>query len=170
MLKWTLGALAALGLAAAARAEEKINDELFIQKAASCNKFEIDSSNLALQRATNANVRKFAQMMVDDHMKCGEEFKALLQRKGVQPPEGLSEKARQKVADLSKLSGNDFDQKYWKYQIDAHEEAVKLFQQAATQVKDSDLRAFAEKTLPKLQEHQAHLRKMSVGGVGGRDR
>ena len=58
----------------------------FIDKVAVANKFEIDTSQLALQYGKAQDVKTFAQQMIDDHTKAGEDFKASLAEAKIDPP------------------------------------------------------------------------------------
>ena len=56
-----------------------------MKKAAISNLFEIQSNQLALQKSQNEQVKKFAQMMVDDHTKAGEQLKSTLSTAKIDP-------------------------------------------------------------------------------------
>ena len=57
------------------------------------------------------------------------------------------------IKHLQGLKGPDFDQAYMKDMVRDHKEAVKLFQKEAESGEDNDLKTFASKTLPTLQDH-----------------
>jgi len=59
---------------------------------------------------------------------------------------------------LSGLSGDAFDREYIKMMVKDHEKDVKEFEKASTKAKDTDVRAFAAKTLPTLREHLQQVR------------
>jgi putative membrane protein len=69
----------------------------------------------------------------------------------------LSEKptaAQQRMQDkLAKEQGADFDKAYMSHMQDDHRKAVSLFEKQAKSGDDAELKAFAQKTLPTLQEH-----------------
>ena len=136
--------------------------EAFAEMAASSNMFEIKSSELALERAENEDVRAFAEKMVQDHTRAGEEMKAAAEAEGVTPPEAMVEKHQAQLDQLEAVEGDTFEQAYLAAQATAHDEAVSLFDTYATQGKEGALRDFAAKTLPTLQEH-----KESVHGLTG---
>jgi putative membrane protein len=73
---------------------------------------------------------------------------------------------------LSKLSGAEFDRAYMRQMVKDHEDAVKLFQRESTRGKDAELKAWAGKTLPALQEHLRLAREINtrVGGGSSRDK
>src|SRR3546814_12626244 len=98
--------------------------------------------------------------MVQDHTKVGEELAALASKKGYTPPEGPSLLQKAKIKTLS-LTDDGFDEMYIdNLGVSAHEDAVKLFQDAAANAKDADVKAFAAQNLPALQEHLTMAKTM----------
>jgi putative membrane protein len=127
----------------------------FAAVAGSSNMFEIESSEIALDKATNDAVRQFAQQMVDDHTAAGEKMKAAAEADGVTPPAGLAEKEQAELEKLQAAEGADFDAAYVLAQVAAHDEAVALFQSFSENGQESALRGFAAETLPTLEEHRS---------------
>lgn len=132
------------------------SDKEFFPAAASAGMLEIETSKLALATSQNADVKAFAQKMVDDHTKAAEELKAIAATKNVTLPTAMV-KHHQKMFDHLKdeKPGKDFDSAYQNIQVVAHKEAVTLFSKASTKSKDPEVKAWAAKTLPTLQHHGA---------------
>src|SRR5690606_30640297 len=100
-------------------------------------------------------VKEFAKHMVEDHTKANEELRSLASSKGVELPDGpsLLQKGKSKLM-LSTADGEDFDRRYMDSMgITAHEDTIELFEKAVKEAEDAEVKAFAQKTLPKLQEH-----------------
>lgn len=136
-------------------------DAGFIRDAAKAGIAEVESSQLAAQKASDPAIKSFAQKMVDDHTKANQELKALAQTKGVELPGEPSLLQKGKMKALSAADGADFDRRYADGMgVKAHEDAVKLFQKAANGAKDADVKAFASKTLPTLQAHLKMAREL----------
>lgn len=123
----------------------------FMQKAAIGGMLEVELGKLAQQRGTQDTVKKFGSRMAQDHAKSGEELKKLAATKGVALPTALDRKHRKVVDDLTK-SGR-FDHEYMEYMVKDHKEDIKAFEKEANSGKDADVKGFASKTLPTLQEH-----------------
>ncbi len=124
----------------------------FMSEAAQGGEAEVQLGNLALQKSQNADVRKFAQMMVDDHTKAGNELKELAKKKNVTLPAGIG--SNKSTADkLQTLNGADFDKAYVEDMVSDHEKDVAEFQKQANSATDPDIKAFAAKTLPTLKKH-----------------
>ena len=144
----------------------------FMMKAAQSDMLEIMSSQAALQKSSNDEVKRFAQMMIDDHTKTSEELKTIAASKNVTLPTTVSSKQQSMLDKLNRAAaGMEFDREYMKMQVKAHEDAVKMFQKQANDndAENADAKAFAAKNLPALQSHLTMARTMYNGmsGKGG---
>jgi putative membrane protein len=140
-------------LAAENRGTLSEDDYEFVTKATQGGLTEVQLGQLAVEKATDQAIKDFGQKMVTDHGKANEELKALASSKNATPPVKFSRKEDSTIADLQKASGKDFDLAYAKAMLKDHKKDVKEFRDAAKDLKDPDLKAFAEKTLPVLEEH-----------------
>jgi putative membrane protein len=129
------------------------SERKFVEKAAAHGLAEVELGKLAAQKASSSEVKQFGQRMVDDHGKANDELKQLASTKGITLP-GAPDKAHQRDMDkMSKLSGEQFDREYMQHMVKDHKQDVKDFEKQSKGAKDADLKAFAAKTLPTLQEH-----------------
>lgn len=163
-------ACAALCLAGVLRADaKKVSDQEFIKEAAVGGTAEVKLGELALENAASPAVKKFARRMVDDHSAANKQLMSLLDKKGT-PLAGkeLDRKHQECFDRLSKLKGAAFDRAYIQEMVNDHKEDVALFRSAAKNCQDPDLRAWAGKTLPTLQEHLRMVQDLAGGG--NRDR
>ncbi len=129
------------------------SDEDFLESAAHSGHTEVEGSKMAQTKATNPDVKAFAEKMVTDHTKVGQELEALAKSKGYTPPTEPSLVQKAKLKALS-IMDDSFDKRYVnQIGVDAHEDAVKLFQEASAEAKDPEVKAFAAEKLPALQEH-----------------
>lgn len=136
------------------------DDRQFVTEAAHAGAAEVVHSQLADQRASSDDVKQFARRLVEDHTKANQELTKLATDKGAAMPPGgadqsqLHGKHREFNEKLSKLSGADFDREFMRHQLKMHQDAVSLFERQANKGKDADLKAFAERMLPTLRDHQ----------------
>ena len=141
-----------------------------MKQAAQNGHAEVDGSKLALAKSGNAQVKTFAQQMVDDHTKAGDELEKLASSKGVGVPSKPSVAQQSKAKSLSAASGSTFDKRYAaSIGVSAHEDTVKLFQKAANDAQDADVKAFAAKTLPTLEHHLQMAKDLKVAVDSGND-
>ena len=128
------------------------SDKKFIMETGQGGMMEVELAKLAVDKASNEEVKQFAQRLVDDHTKANDELMALASQKGVTIPH--DEKAMMKGKDkLSKLSGADFDREFISLMVKDHTKEVKEFEDVSTKAKDTDVKDWAAKTLPTLREH-----------------
>lgn len=168
LLKAGLGAVIALSMGTAVLAQtpatpggqapaatNKLDSDArgFLSEAAESGHLEIAASKMALEKSQNAEVKQFAQKMIDDHTKVGQQLEALAKSKGYEPPKDPSLMQTAKLKALG-LRDEGFDKAYAdEIGVGAHEDAVKLFEKASKDVKDPEVKQFAIETLPHLQEH-----------------
>jgi len=128
--------------------DPKRADREFMEKAAKMSMSEAAISRVAVARTTNPEVRRFAQMMVQDHESAMKHLTELASTRGVALP------AKDPTPEKwEKRDAKDFDKAYLDQMIDDHEKAVKLFEKQAKVGHETETVAFARKQLPKLQHH-----------------
>lgn len=142
-------------------------DRKFVMEAAMGGMKEVELGRLAAERGASDAVKQFGQRMVDDHSRANSELMQLVASKGVTPPVALDAKHQAAVAKMSRLSGAAFDRAYAKEMVKDHNKTIALFQREAMRGADADLKAFAQKTLPALQEHLSMARALPSGGSHG---
>jgi len=122
-------------------------------KAAVGNMAEVMMGQMASTNGTDAGVKAFGNRMVTDHGKANDELKALAAQKGMALPADVDAEHKEKGDKMSKKSGKDFDKAYMEDMVKDHEKDIKEFEKASKDAKDADLKAWAAKTLPTLQDH-----------------
>jgi len=127
--------------------------QAFVRNAAIDGMAEVELAQLASQKASSDQVKQFAQRMAADHAKANEELKSLAQTKGITVPTDIDAKHKQTRDKLAKLSGDAFDRAYMDEMRKDHKHAVSEFQKQSTSGSDQDVKAWAGKTLPVLQQH-----------------
>lgn len=134
------------------------DDAKFAVDAANGGMTEVELSKLAEQKSTNAKVKDFAAMMVMDHSKAGEELKAVAKTKNITLPDSVNADSKKAIADLSKKSVSDFDKAYVDKMVSDHKATVDMFEDASKKLKDADLKAFVDKTLPTIKGHLTNIK------------
>jgi putative membrane protein len=144
-------ALAVAGVRAAE--DEKLDDAAFVKKVSGACLGELKGAEMALQKASDAKVKSFAQRIIDDHAKASKDLEELASRKGWTVSKTVDEKCQRELDKLASVTAQSFDRQYMEGQIKGHEEAIKLFDREAKSGQDADLKEWASKTLPTLKEH-----------------
>jgi len=136
-------------------------DLAFMNDAAPGGMAEVELGKLAASKAQNDEVKAFAQKMVEDHSKAGEELKQLAVQKKVTLPPDVMPTHKELMDKLSKLKGADFDNEYVMAMVAAHEKDVAAFENVSKTASDADVKAFATKTLPTLKMHLEMIKGMA---------
>jgi putative membrane protein len=139
-------------------------DHSFVQAAAAGGLSEVEEAQAAQQKASSSDVKQFAARMISDHTQANEELKQLAHAKGITPPSQPTAAERRADNQLKKLSGASFDREYAKQEVQDHQKTVALFQKEADSGQDPQLKAFAQKYLPTLQEHLKMAQSLSSKG------
>ena len=148
------------GTTSAAATPLSKEDSDFTMKAAQANMAEVNAGSTAASKGTSADVKNFANRMVTDHGKALDEVKQLAQTKGVTLPTDVSAEQKAEADKLSKLSGKAFDKAYAEAMVKGHEQVAKELEKASKDAKDPDLKAWAAKTLPVVQDHLKMAKEM----------
>jgi putative membrane protein len=161
-------AFLAVALVVSGSAQAAPSAETFVKKAAVANLFEIQSSQLALQKSQNKQVKNFAQMMIDDHTKAGDQLKSTLSAANIDSstvPTTLDAK-HEKIEDkLNSAPAGKFDKDYIKAQSQAHIETIVLFKSYADNGDNAALKSFALQTLPTLEKHKGEVDALMASGM-----
>ncbi len=127
----------------------------FVAKASATDMFEIEAGKLAVERSTNAEVKKYAQMMVDMHTAMSADLKSAIAASGqtLAPATALPADLQDKLDDLRAADAKDFDKEYADDMVDVHQAALNTVQRYAEDGDVPALKAFAAAGAPKIQEH-----------------
>jgi putative membrane protein len=138
------------------------SDRKFVMEAAKGGMAEVELGKLASEKGTNPAVKQFGQRMVDDHGKASAELKEFAGKKNVTLPTDLDPKHAKLRDRLSKLQGAEFDRAYADEMVKDHKKDVSDFRREAKNAKDADLKAWAGKTLPTLEDHLKQAQQMQT--------
>lgn len=131
----------------------------YVSMAASSDLFEIQTSQLALQRARDPMHRMHAQMMIRDHSNTTAQLKAAAAQAGLGVPMAMLPMHAAMYNELARSA--NFDAVYHRQQLVSHEQALALHGNFARNGNSPPLRAVAEAAVPVVQGHLNHLRSMS---------
>jgi putative membrane protein len=140
-------------------------DKAFVTKAAQGGLAEVQMAQLAQQKASSDDVKKFAQTMIDDHTPNNEQLVKLATAKGLTPPTDPNAMQQKMLAHLQGLSGAKFDKAYVKIQVRAHTMMLKEMRMEAQRGKDADLKNFAEQTSSTVEHHLSMAQDLQKSGA-----
>lgn len=128
-------------------------EQRFMNEAAEGSMAEIQLAQLAAKKGQSEQVKSLASRIEQDHTTASKELQAIASKRGVSLPTSPSPKHQEHMAKLEKLDGAAFDRQYARMMVSDHKKEISKFQRASNDLLDTDLKAFASKTLPNLQEH-----------------
>lgn len=131
-----------------AEQDAKASTQAALKKAAEkCNE-EMALGQLAADRGSSKRVREFGARMKEDHKRILEDVQLLASRHDVKLTSGVSEGHKQKIKELSALSGHAFDREYMQYILRDLQGEVNDFEDAMQTVEAPDVLRWTHQTLP----------------------
>jgi putative membrane protein len=158
------GMLLALPATGRAGSNEQASAQ-FVKEAAAGGMAEVKMGNLAQQQAASPAVKTFGRRMVDDHSKANDELKGLAAKKNITLPADVEAKDKATYDRLSKLQGAEFDRAYIDAMLKDHRTDVAEFRKEAQTSTDPDVKSFATKTLPTLEQHLSTAESLASTGT-----
>jgi putative membrane protein len=143
---------------------DKVNDETFDHKGEKdadrvvdlhcANLYEIQSSQEATSKASTADVKKLAAMMVEAHTKMDHQISELAGRKSITLPGEMTDSQRKDIGKLNEKTGIDYDKEYLDQMKSAHDDAETKLQKLADNAEDPDVKQMAATALPEIRSHK----------------
>jgi putative membrane protein len=130
----------------------------FVKNAAIGGTMEVKAGQMAVKKGKSVSVKAFGARMIKDHTLANAQLKTIAAKKG------YSTAVPAMPADpmLANTTGTEFDKNYITMMVADHKKTIAIFQNAATNAKDADVKAFAVKTLPKLKQHLASVEAIAA--------
>jgi putative membrane protein len=142
----------------------------FVSKVAGGTQFELQAASIALEKTQNPSIKAFADRMIKDHTKAGDDLKkTAAAESSVQLPYDpqVPEEMRAKLDELKGASGKDFDSKFIDIMATDHREDVNLFRVYDAQGTDPAIKSFARRTLPTIEHHMREIESLQKSGKAG---
>ncbi len=149
----TAAAVAFIPATGAHSAEQaaKPSTQAFLKNAAEMCHAEMTLGQLAADRGTSKRVREFGAQMKDAHKQIHEGVQRLASRHDVKLPSEPNDEHKQKLKELSSLSGHAFDREYMQYILWDQQKEVNEFEEAMQTLEDPDVLRWTHMTLPRLR-------------------
>lgn len=132
----------------------------FMDTAAVGGMMEVDLGKLALEKSTNAQVRKFAAQMVADHTKANTDLKVIATKLEHLLPSDYPADVKAHMGEMKKLSGREFDAHYMDMMVNDHVKTLNLFRSASSL--RAEIKDFAASTLPVLEKHYQMAKEINA--------
>jgi predicted outer membrane protein len=129
---------------------------------------EVELCVLALQKASDEDLRKFAQMMIDEHSKFGQTMEKVAGNMKIDLPKQLSKEQASSISRLEGLNGRDFDKRFMEQNLQYHENDLKVFRHYAAEEKDAGLKKLAEAGVEMFSKHLKMVQDLERKMMGGK--
>ena len=134
----------------------------FLARAALTDMYEVQAGQAVLERTRNADVRRFAEMMVQDHTRTTNEAQAAARAQNISltAPSQLDGRRPEMVRQLRSASPAELDARYVEQQVEAHENTLNLMRDFAQNGDNAALKDWARRTAPVIENHLQMARAM----------
>jgi len=132
-----------------------LDDIAFVQVATETARREADAARGALPQLKAPELRRLAELLVNDHSEATARLSQLAEAKQwpLPPPKAPA-------APPAGAAASDFDARWTADMIAGHERSLELYRAQATGGEDKDLRRYARDTLPAIEQHLAQLKSL----------
>ena len=169
---WSIWLVGAVLFAATPAAAQTLSDAQIAAIVTTANQVDVDAGRLAAERASTAQVKQFASLMVSDHTAVNQSAIELATRLKVVPEENETSRALKaggvkNVGVLKALKGDAFDRAYITQEVSYHQAVIDaLDKQLIPNAHNAELKALLVKVRPSFVAHLEHARKLQAGGGG----
>ncbi len=139
------------------------SDSDFLKSTAETNMAAIKNGQLAQQKATNPNVKRFAQQQVQTHQSMYNQLNQIAQQHNVTLPTQLSSTDRKEYNRLSSASGSQFDQEYTRWSAQRDDMVAKSLQKESQTGQNPAIKSFASSNLPTIQSQMQTAQSLERG-------
>jgi putative membrane protein len=160
--------VSALFLSSSLAAAQSITDAQIASIVVTANQVDVDAGKLAASSTKNAEVRKFAQLMVRDHTDVNRQAVDLVTRLKVTPQDNetsrsLAAGGAKNVAALKSLKGAAFDKSYVEHEVAYHQAVLDAVDQTLVpNAKNGELKALLVKVRPAFVAHLEHAKHLAA--------
>jgi putative membrane protein len=141
--------------------QEPTTVQEFVAKAISCDIAEIKLSEYAFKNAEDKDVKEFARKMVDEHTKHRDAMMERAKNLKIAVVGGAGREAQEKLLELSRLKGREFDRAYMRTMTENHEKALRMCQTWARKVDNKEFGEFLDKSALTVKEHLEEARRIA---------
>lgn len=132
-------------------------DKAFLDKALASARMHARLADLGASQAVSTDVRSHAEQLKSDSRQLAEALTGLIQKKAAAGVATESEPITEAYGQLATRAGGEFDREFVRVLAALHDETITLFEQAASEAKDADVREVAAAQLPMLRAHRSRI-------------
>jgi len=138
-----------------------MTDAEFVQAALNADAFEIQSSQLAAQRADRADVKTLAATLVTENTAATQALTSLAPTLQITvPAPAVATDQADDLADLNTKTGEAFDDAYLDDQVEAHNNAIALYERYVASASEGPLKQWAQTELAEMRTHRDQVQAL----------
>lgn len=138
-------------------------DREFMSNAARGGMLEVQLGNMAAQRGSSDEVKRFGERLAADHTQLGQRLQQLSSNTNTPLPQDLSPDQQATITRLQKLSGKAFDHEFLRTMVSDHTRNIAAFERISAQSPNPEIKQFATEALPTLHDHMKIARELAAG-------
>lgn len=135
-------------------------DRSFLQKAIDTGRLQLRLAELGASQATSTEVRSHAEQLKSDNRQLVDAVNSVMQKRGVGSLEPTGRPTEDAYFRLANRSSAEFDREFVRVMAEVHEDTIALFEQAAAEGRDEDVRELAAAQLPMLRAHRNRITEL----------
>jgi predicted outer membrane protein len=121
---------------------------------------EMEICMLALDRSARDEVKAFAQGMLDEHGKFGQQIEKMASEMQVAFPKKVRPEHAGLIREMTRLKGEQFDRRFVEQNLRYHENDLKVFEHYARQTDGGAVRKLAEAGVKLFKKHLDMVRQL----------
>ncbi len=157
-----------LGLTVASVRAQNVTDAKIASIVVTANQIDIDAGKLAEAKASNEDVKKFAQLMITDHTGVNKQATELVTKLNVTPQDNpttqsLKTESEKNIAYLKTLSGAAFDKAYIDHEVTYHQLVLNAVDKTLIpSAQNAELKTLLVKVRPAFVAHLEHAKQLQA--------
>lgn len=148
-----IGGVAYMTLAEGDSSGLSSKDKAFLLEAANTRMVDWVQGNLATEQAASRKYQQYGKRLMKDQNKLMEEIKALAEAKKLTLPLEISGEKNEELNRMKSISGETFERRFRRMIIKDHKRDLDFFKQTAESSTDPEIRDFAKRYLPLIEQH-----------------
>ncbi|HZM34464.1 MAG TPA: DUF4142 domain-containing protein [Burkholderiales bacterium] len=141
-------------------------DAAYMRDIVQGNLAEIATGKLAVAKAQSPEVRRFGQLMIEDHAKLQRQGAQVAAANGWPLPSAPHERHQAVAKKLDSTSGESFERAYMEQMVKDHAETLQLLERTFQEAQDPQLRRVAQSAIPHVRQHLDLARRLAGDVVG----
>ena len=122
---------------------------------------EMELCMVALDHSESSEIKAFAQSMLNEHGKLGQQIEQMAKSMKVPFPKKVRTEHAGMIREMSKLMGNDFDRRFVEQNLRYHENDLKVFQHYASEEAEGPVGELADAGVKLFTRHLGMVKELA---------